>query len=104
MHLGAWSPESLGNDSALDWAQDLAHTDGLAFLAATLGTVFEDEGDYLDAELGAGAEVVARLLGRPVPGGELPEVLAQWLAGAGGAHRAGAGSAAAHRWRRLGVA
>ena len=31
-------------------------------------------------------------------------VLAQWLAGAGGAHRAGAGSAAAHRWRRLGVA
>lgn len=82
--MGAWSPEPFGNDSALDWAQDLVESDAAAFLAATFETVLEDEGDYLDAELGevglAAAEVLARLLGRPVPGGELPEALQAWLA------------------------
>lgn len=85
--MGAWSPEPFGNDAALDWAADLVEADGLAFLAATFEAVLEDEGDYLDAELGevgmAAAEVVARLLGRPVPGAGLPEALAAWLAGAG---------------------
>lgn len=85
--MGAWSPEPFGNDSALDWAQDLVESDGAEFLAATFETVLEDEGDYLDAELGevglAAAEVLARLQGTPVPGTELPEALAQWLAGAG---------------------
>lgn len=85
--MGAWSPEPFGNDSALDWAQDLVESDGAAFLAATFEAVLEDEGDYLDAELGevglAAAEVLARLLGQPVPGSGLPEALEQWLAGAG---------------------
>lgn len=85
--MGAWSPEPFGNDSALDWAQDLVESDGAAFLAATFEAVLEDEGDYLDAELGevgmAAAEVLARLLGQPVPGTGLPEALEQWLAGAG---------------------
>ena len=85
--MGAWSPEPFGNDSALDWAQDLLESDGPAFLAATFETVLEEEGEYLDAELGevglAAAEVLARLLGKPLPGSELPETLAQWLAGPG---------------------
>jgi hypothetical protein len=84
--MGAWSPEPFGNDSALDWAQDLVESDGPAFLAATFETVLEDEGDYLDAELGevglAAAAVLAQLLG-PAAGGELPESLQAWLVGSG---------------------
>lgn len=85
--MGAWSPEPFGNDSALDWVQDLVEADGPAFLAATFETVLEDEGDYLDAELGevglAAAAVLAALLGRATPAGERPEALSSWLAGAG---------------------
>src|SRR5271154_6614721 len=65
--MGAWSHESFGNDDACDWAGELAETDDLELIEATLDAVVANADQYLEAPEAsraiAAAEAVARLQG-----------------------------------------
>jgi len=66
--MGTWSTDSLGNDTAGDWADDLKECPNLSYIDATLDRVLASG----DARLGsmeacraiAAIETLARLLGR----------------------------------------
>ncbi len=69
--MGAWGAGSFDNDSASEWAADLADGGDLAMVRDTLATAARCPADeYLESDEGAealaAAEVVAAALGRPV--------------------------------------
>ena len=65
--MGAWGADTFENDTALDWAAELAAVDDLSFVEDTLYRVLEYDEDYLDADTAAeglaACDVVARLNG-----------------------------------------
>jgi hypothetical protein len=66
--VGAWGTGIFENDTACDFAENVAKSKDLKALEQALDRVLASEGDYLeapDAEEGlAAADVVARLMGR----------------------------------------
>ena len=75
--MGAWTADSFGNDTALDYCAEVT---GLDDLLATLKAL-EAETDYIDADLAcevlAAADIIAALIARPAP--DLPDDLAPRL-------------------------
>jgi hypothetical protein len=65
--MGAWSHESIGNDDSCDWAAELAESDNLELIGATLDAVVANAEKYLETPEAsraiAAAEAVARLQG-----------------------------------------
>ncbi len=69
--MGAWGAGSFENDTASDWAADLASGGGLDMVRDTLHTAAAcPPGEYLESDEGAAAlaaaEVVAAAKGRPL--------------------------------------
>jgi hypothetical protein len=81
--MGAWSPESFGNDDACDWVYRLEETTDLRLIESTLDTVLAKGGDYLEAaeaaEAIAAAEAVARLQGHFGSCDSYSETLDAWV-------------------------
>jgi hypothetical protein len=65
--VGTWGSDTFQNDTAADWALELAETPDLSLVRTTLGRVVDVGDEYLEAADGeralAAAEVVARLKG-----------------------------------------
>ena len=65
--MGAWGTGIFDNDTACDWAADLAESSDLSVIEAALDGVLEAGSEYLDVdkatEARAAAEVIARLQG-----------------------------------------
>ncbi|HKA08592.1 MAG TPA: DUF4259 domain-containing protein [Gemmataceae bacterium] len=65
--MGAWAHDTFDNDTACDWAFDLAKTEDLSLVTQALARVIDAGTDYLDADVAceglAACEVVARLKG-----------------------------------------
>lgn len=82
--MGAWSHTPFGNDTAGDWAYELADAEGTSAIEAALDRVLDTVGDYLEApeaeEAVAAVEVLARLLGQGTEPGEPPEAVTAWMA------------------------
>lgn len=80
--MGAWSGEPFGNDSASDWAFELAEADDWAYVHDTLSAAI-DAGDDIDSDLAAeaigAAEVVARGIGRPTQEDAYTEDVARFV-------------------------
>lgn len=81
--MGAWGAGAFENDDALDWLDELEGADDFAPIFGAIDTVLGLKGDSPEAPEAAmaiaAAEVVAALDGRPHP--ELPEDVADWVAG-----------------------
>jgi hypothetical protein len=80
--MGTWGHRTFEDDTACDWLDDLAASDGAGFLERTLLGEAGEEGD-LDSEQGvhilAAAEIVYGLLNGPRE--ELPEEAVAWIKG-----------------------
>lgn len=65
--MGTWGTGIFDNDSACDWAQDLAESSDLSVIEAALDGVLEAGSEYLEVdeatEALAAAEAIARLQG-----------------------------------------
>lgn len=84
--MGAWGTGSFENDAAVDWLNELEHSDGLNPVTEALAFVANlDLDEYLEVDEAsaavAAAEIVAALHGHPTY--NLPERAQEWLA----AHR-----------------
>lgn len=82
--MGAWGTGIFDNDTALDWAGDLADAeDALALIDDMLERVAGDGIDYLEApdaeEALAAAQVVAMLQGNPGSTGAYDDEVAEWV-------------------------
>jgi Domain of unknown function (DUF4259) len=79
--MGAWNSGSFGNDTALDFADEVG---GLDDLTRVLDAVGQSEG-WIDSDLAceavAAADMIAALTGRPAP--DLPRDIAERLEGFG---------------------
>lgn len=83
--MGAWDGTTFGNDTAADWAGELADSGSVAGVAEVLTQVAEAPAhEYLEAgpasEALAAAEVVAAALGRPVESSPYIEQALAWAA------------------------
>lgn len=80
--MGAWSHEPFGNDTALDWAAELATVKNLAVIEAAFDAVNEDGEDYLDASAGeeavAAAQALAGLMSPAILANACPESVQDW--------------------------
>lgn len=65
--MGAWSEDTLGNDTACDWKGDFLEKPGLEIVSEAI-TAALSETDYLDSSEAcdclAACEVIARLQGK----------------------------------------
>ncbi|MBL8315397.1 MAG: DUF4259 domain-containing protein [Rubrivivax sp.] len=81
--MGTWSHEIFGNDSACDWAADLASVDSLRPIEAAIGAVARASEDGVDADAAAealaAAEAIARLRGHPGERSAYSEALDDWV-------------------------
>ncbi|HRD85030.1 MAG TPA: DUF4259 domain-containing protein, partial [Rubrivivax sp.] len=81
--MGTWSHEIFGNDSACDWAADLASGDSLRPIEAAIGAVARASEDGVDADAAtealAAAEAIARLRGHPGVRNAYSEALDDWV-------------------------
>jgi hypothetical protein len=81
--MGAWGIGVFDNDTACDWADDLAETDDLSVVEASLEKVLSSGADYLEApdaeEALAAAEVVARLQGNTGDSDAYTEAIDTWV-------------------------
>lgn len=84
--MGAWGAGAFENDDALDWLDELEGADDFAPILGAIDTVIALKGEAAEAPEAAmalaAAEVVAALAGRPHP--DLPEEIAEWVAGQSG--------------------
>lgn len=82
--MGAWSHDAFGNDTACDWAQDLADTSDLSLVADTLAAALAQAGEELDADAAcealAAIDVIARLRGQPGFHNSYTEAIDDWVA------------------------
>jgi hypothetical protein len=85
MPLGAWGLGVFENDTAFDFAADVAEGGGVSAIAQALDRVLSSEGEYLEArhaEEGlAAAEIVARLKGNPGPETAYTASIDTWIKG-----------------------
>jgi len=83
IHMGAWSHEPFGNDTACDWSYTLLESDDLAVIEALLDEVLSDENEYLDADMASEAvaaiEVLAKLLGKGTQSDTYTEDIVEWV-------------------------
>jgi len=81
--MGAWSHESFGNDTAVDWAYGLAECKDMAYIEGALDAVLSEE-DYLDSDIASEAvaaiEVIAKLLGKGTQADAYTESADIWVA------------------------
>lgn len=81
--MGTWSHEVFGNDTACDWAAELAEGNSLAPVEAALAAVAAAPPGVLDADLAmealAAAEATARLRGWPGERSAYTEALDDWV-------------------------
>jgi hypothetical protein len=81
--MGAWGTGIFDNDTAADWASEVAEANDLSFIESTLDRVLEVGGEYLDgsdAEEGlAAAEALTRLFGNGGKSNAYSEDLDQWV-------------------------
>ena len=76
--MGAWGVLPFENDNALDWVWELDDAEDNSLLEETLESVAEQEEIFEQCEEAlAAAEVVAALLGKPLP--ELPDGVQAFL-------------------------
>lgn len=65
--MGAWDVDTFDNDTACDWAYDLADASDLSLVQQTLEAVLQTGDEYLEmdpaCEALAACEVIARLKG-----------------------------------------
>lgn len=82
--MGAWSHTPFGNDSALDWAAELAESADCSVIEAALDRVLDTGTDYVDASDGeeaiAAIEVLAQMIGRGTEPDALPSDVKAWVA------------------------
>jgi hypothetical protein len=82
--MSAWGTGIFDNDTAGDWAQDLAEHDDLAFVDATLSKVIAAGSEPLDSSMAceglAACEVVAALQGKPGVSDAYTETIGEWVA------------------------
>lgn len=81
--MGAWSCEPFGNDSACDWAYDLAERRDFSLVEDAIRAVLDSGDDDLDGDLAveaiAAAEVLAKALGRGTQTDAYTERVDEWL-------------------------
>lgn len=82
--MGSWGTGTYDNDTAGDWVGDLADTDDLSLIEATLDQVLDAGSDYLESpeaeEALAAADVIARLQGNPGESSAYTEDVETWVA------------------------
>lgn len=80
--MGAWSHEPFGNDTALDWAAELATASDLSVIESAFDAVNDDAQAYLDASAGeeavAAAQVLAGLMTPALLASACPESIQAW--------------------------
>lgn len=85
--MGAWGHDTFDNDTACDWADQLADADDLTPVQTALAQVVEAEAGYLDAEIAcealAACEVVARLRGQFGVRNSYTEAVDNWVSAHG---------------------
>lgn len=82
--MGTWSHEPFGNDTAADWAYELAESHGFNCLEAAFDAVLAAEAEGPEADVGeeavAAAEVLAKLLGQGSQSDAYTERADAWVA------------------------
>src|SRR5262245_43416403 len=82
--MGAWGHNTFDNDTAADWAAELAEAEDLSFVTDTLDEVLDVGDDYLDSDEAcrglAACEVVARLKGNGGARDDSAEGVDRWVA------------------------
>ena len=82
-HVGAWSHEPFGNDTACDWSYGLLETEDLSSIESALDAVLDNDEDYLDADLASEAiaaiEVLAKLQGKGTQIDSYTHEIDQWV-------------------------
>lgn len=80
--MGAWGVDVFDNDTACDYAAEVAESSNLAKIEATISGVLNSGPKYLEAPDGeeglAAADIVARLLGRFQPRNAYTESIDKW--------------------------
>lgn len=81
--MGTWSHEPFGNDTASDWAYDLAEQKDFSLVAQAIQAVLDNGADYLDSDLAveavAAVEVLAKALGRGTQADAYTEEVDAWV-------------------------
>lgn len=81
--MGAWGTGVFDNDTACDWADDLAETNNLSAIEAALDKVLASGAEYIEApdaeEALAAAEVIARLQGNAGFSDAYTETINTWV-------------------------
>ena len=81
--MGTWSHEPFGNDTALDWAFELQDTQDFSLVEQAIQRVLDCGPEYLDADTAveavAGAEIIAKALGRGTQSDAYTEEVDAWL-------------------------
>ena len=81
--MGTWSHEPFGNDTAIDWANELQDTQDFLLVEQAIQRVLDCGPAYLDADLAveavAAAEIIAKALGRGTQSDAYTEDVDAWL-------------------------
>ncbi|HXQ69701.1 MAG TPA: DUF4259 domain-containing protein [Pyrinomonadaceae bacterium] len=81
--MGTWSHEPFGNDTAIDWAYELEHTQDFLLVEQAIQRVLDCGPEYLDADWAveaiAAAEIIAKALGRGTQSDAYTEEVDAWL-------------------------
>jgi hypothetical protein len=84
MNMGAWGELAFDNDTASDWAYELAEVEDLSLIESTLSALEGLGSEYVDQDIAcdvlAACEVLAKLKGNPDSKNAYPETVDAWVA------------------------